>query len=84
VLRRAAVHLGDICTRGYTPGYIPIPPLGGAIHVLGYTPGANTWVSAVLWVAGGAAAPSRGVRSMVAFNYRRVPAIALARRLVDE
>uniref|UniRef100_UPI0011CC8011 Gfo/Idh/MocA family protein n=1 Tax=Microbispora sp. CSR-4 TaxID=2592813 RepID=UPI0011CC8011 len=29
-------------------------------------------------------AAARGVRSMVAFNYRRVPAIALARRFVEE
>ena len=35
-------------------------------------------------VAAAAAAEARGVRSMVGFNYRRVPAISLARRFVQE
>jgi predicted dehydrogenase len=35
-------------------------------------------------VVAAAAAEARGVRSMVGFNYRRVPAISLARRLVQE
>ncbi|WP_203969287.1 Gfo/Idh/MocA family protein, partial [Sphaerisporangium melleum] len=41
-----------------------------------------TEAEAMVTVAERAAA--RGVRSMVAFNYRRVPAVALARRFVEE
>jgi predicted dehydrogenase len=52
--------------------------------VLCEKPLANTVEEAELMVAAAEAAATRGFRSMVAFNYRRVPAIALARRLVAE
>ena len=47
-------------------------------------PLANTVDEARAMVAAAERARSRGVRSMVAFNYRRVPAVALARRLVEQ
>ena len=47
-------------------------------------PLANTVAEAEAMVAAAEAAEARGVRSMVGFNYRRVPAIALARQLVAD
>ena len=47
-------------------------------------PLANTVAEAEAMAAAAERAAARGVRSMVAFNYRRVPAIALARRFVAE
>jgi len=59
-----------------------IAALEAGKHVLCEKPLANSVAEAELMVAAAEAATARGVRSMVGFNYRRVPAIALARRLV--
>jgi predicted dehydrogenase len=58
--------------------------LAAGKHVICEKPLANTVSEAASMAAAAADAASRGVRSMVAFNYRRVPAIALARQLVAE
>jgi predicted dehydrogenase len=84
VLTRDDVHLVDICTPGDTHAEIAIAALEAGKHVLCEKPLANTVEEAELMVAAAEAAATRGFRSMVAFNYRRVPAIALARRLVAE
>jgi predicted dehydrogenase len=47
-------------------------------------PLANTVAEAELMVRAADAAASRGIAAMVAFNYRRVPAVAYARALVAE
>jgi predicted dehydrogenase len=47
-------------------------------------PLANTLAEVELMTAAAAAARSRGVQSMIGFNYRRVPALALARELIAE
>ena len=47
-------------------------------------PLANTVDEARAMVAAAERAAARGVRSMVGFSYRRVPAVALARRLVEQ
>jgi predicted dehydrogenase len=84
LLVRDDVHLVDICTPGDTHAEIAIAALEAGKHVLCEKPLANTVEEAEAMVAAAAAAEARGVRSMVAFNYRRVPAIALARRLVAQ
>ena len=78
------VALIDICTPGDTHAEIAIASLEAGKHVLCEKPLANTVEEAEAMVVAAAAAEARGVRSMVGFNYRRVPAISLARRLVQE
>jgi predicted dehydrogenase len=51
--------------------------------VLCEKPLANTVDEARAMVVAAAAAAGQGIRSMVGFNYRRVPAVALMRRLVE-
>ena len=84
LLTRDDVHLVDICTPGDTHAEIAIAALEAGKHVLCEKPLANSVEEAAAMVVAAEAAEARGVRSMVGFNYRRVPAIALARRLVAE
>ena len=84
VIERDDVQLVDICTPGDTHAEIAIAALDAGKHVLCEKPLANTLAEAEAMTAAAARAASRGVRSMVGFNYRRVPAIALARRLVEQ
>ncbi len=84
LIERADVGLVDVCTPGDTHAEIAIAALEAGKHVLCEKPLANTVAEAEAMVAAAEAATARGVRSMVGFTYRRVPAIALARRLVDD
>ncbi|MCG5214318.1 Gfo/Idh/MocA family protein [Streptosporangium sp. KLBMP 9127] len=84
LIRRDDVQIVDICTPGDTHAEIAIAALQAGKHVLCEKPLANTVAEAEAMAAAARDASARGVRSMVAFNYRRVPAIALARRLVAE
>ena len=84
VVARDDVDLVDICTPGSSHAEIAIAALEAGKHVLCEKPLANTVDEAAAMVAAASAASSRGVRSMVAFNYRRVPAIELARRLIAD
>ena len=77
------VQIVDICTPGDTHAEIAIAALGAGKHVLCEKPLANTVEEAEAMTAAAEAAGERGVRSMVAFNYRRVPAIAYARKLIE-
>ena len=84
LLRREDVDLVDICTPGDSHAEIAIAALEAGKHVLCEKPLANTVEEAVAMTAAAEHARARGVRAMVGFNYRRVPAVALARRLVAE
>jgi predicted dehydrogenase len=84
VLERDDIDLVDICTPGDSHAEIAVAALGAGKHVLCEKPLANTVAEAERMVAAAAEAAAGGVRSMVGFNYRRVPALALARRLVTE
>ncbi|MEU1389866.1 MULTISPECIES: Gfo/Idh/MocA family oxidoreductase [unclassified Nonomuraea] len=81
LVRRDDVQIVDICTPGDSHAEIAIAALRAGKHVICEKPLANTVAEAEAMVAAAAAAPGR---SMVAFNYRRVPAVALARRYVEE
>jgi predicted dehydrogenase len=81
---RDDVDVVDICTPGDTHGEIAIAALEAGKHVLVEKPVANSVVEAAQMVAAADAARERGQRTMVGFNYRRVPALELARRLVAE
>jgi predicted dehydrogenase len=84
VIERDDVQLIDICTPGDTHAEIAIAALAAGKHVLCEKPLANSVAEAELMVAAARTASARGVRSMIGFNYRRVPALALARRLVAD
>jgi len=82
LIGRDDVQLIDICTPGDSHADIAIAALDAGQHVLCEKPLANTVAEAEAMAAAAARASQRGVRSMIGFNYRRVPAIALARELV--
>ena len=84
VLQRDDVDLVDVCTPGDTHAEIAIAALEAGKHVLCEKPLANTVEEAEAMVAAAERAAERGVRSMVGFTYRRIPALALARELVAE
>jgi predicted dehydrogenase len=84
LLDRDDVHIIDICTPGDTHAEIAIAALAAGKHVLCEKPLANSVAEAEAMTAASVEAAARGVRSMTAFNYRRVPAVALAQRLVAE
>src|SRR6476660_9162659 len=84
VIERNDVDLVDVCTPGDTHAEIAIAALEAGKHVLCEKPMANTVAEAEAMAEAAARAAERGVRSMVGFTYRRVPAIGLARQLVAE
>ncbi|WP_432476625.1 Gfo/Idh/MocA family protein [Nocardioides sp. GXQ0305] len=84
VVARDDIDLVDVCTPGDTHAEIAIAALEAGKHVLCEKPLANTVAEAEAMAAAADRAAADGVRAMVGFTYRRVPAIALARRLVAE
>ncbi|NPD05577.1 Gfo/Idh/MocA family oxidoreductase [Nocardioides sp. zg-1308] len=84
LVARDDIDLVDVCTPGDTHAEIAIAALEAGKHVLCEKPLANTVEEAEAMVRAAEAAAAHGVRSMVGFTYRRVPAIALARQLVSE
>ncbi|MGY1856959.1 Gfo/Idh/MocA family protein [Modestobacter sp. SYSU DS0290] len=84
LLERDDVDLVDICTPGDTHAEMAIAALAAGKHVLCEKPLANTVAEAEAMAAAAERAAASGVRAMVGFTYRRVPAIAFARRLVAD
>ena len=84
LLKRDDVQLVDVCTPGDSHAEVSIAALEAGKHVLCEKPLANTVAEAEAMAAAAARAQARGVRSMIGFNYRRVPALALARQLVAD
>ena len=84
LVTRPDIAVIDICTPGDTHAEIAIAALEAGKHVLCEKPLANTVAEAEEMTAAAETAAADGVRAMVGFTYRRVPAIALARRLVAE
>jgi len=84
LVERQDVDLVDICTPGDTHAEIAIAALEAGKHVLCEKPLANSVAEAEEMTAAAERAAASGVRAMVGFTYRRVPAIALARQLVQE
>jgi predicted dehydrogenase len=81
---RDDVDVVDICTPGDSHKEIALAALAAGKHVLCEKPLANTVAEAEEMAAAARSAAGRGVLSMVGFSYRRTPALALARRLVEE
>jgi predicted dehydrogenase len=79
---RDDVDLVDVCTPGSSHAEISIAALEAGKHVLCEKPLANSVEEARAMAAAADRAAAGGVRAMVGFNFRRVPAVALARQLV--
>lgn len=84
VIARDDIQIVDICAPGFMHAEIATAALAAGKHVLVEKPLANTVVEAEAMAAAARDAQSRGVQSMIGFNYRRVPALALARELISE
>ena len=84
LIERDDIDLIDICTPGNTHAEIAITALEAGKHVLCEKPLANSVEEAEKMTAVARAAAERGVLSMCGFSYRRTPALALAKRMVDE
>jgi predicted dehydrogenase len=77
------IDVVDICSPGSSHVEVAIAALEAGKHVLCEKPLANTVAEAEAMVTAASSAADRGVRSMVGFSYRRVPALAFARQLVQ-
>jgi predicted dehydrogenase len=84
LIARDDVALIDISAPGDLHAPIAIAALKAGKHVLCEKPLANTTGEAEAMAAAAGAAYPTGARAMVGFNYRRIPALALARRLVEQ
>ncbi|MFJ9760510.1 Gfo/Idh/MocA family protein [Streptomyces sp. NPDC101149] len=84
LVARDDVDLVDICTPGDSHAEIALAALAAGKHVLCEKPLANTVEEAEAMVAAAEAARANGRLAMVGFNYRRLPAAALARSMVAE
>ena len=83
LITRDDVDVIDVCTPGDSHAEIAIAALEAGKHVLCEKPLANSVEEARAMVAAAIQAQSAGVRSMCGFNYRRVPAVALMRHLIE-
>jgi predicted dehydrogenase len=84
VLDRDDIDIVDVCVPGHLHAEVAIAALEAGKHVIAEKPLANTMAEAEKMVATAKAARERGVHSMVGFNYRRVPALALAQRHIAD
>ncbi len=84
VIARDDIQIVDICAPGFMHAEIAIAALAAGKHVLVEKPLANTLAEAEAMAAAARSAQANGVQSMIGFNYRRVPALALARELIAE
>ena len=85
LVQRDDIGLVDVATTGNTHREITIAALEAGKHVLCEKPLANTLDEAAEMVLAARAAQRKapGLIAMVNFNYRRVPAIAFARQLIE-
>ena len=84
VLDRDDVDIVDLCIPGHLHCELAVAALEAGKHVIVEKPLANTLAEAEQMAVAAAAARERGVFAMVGFNYRRMPALALARQLVAD
>lgn len=84
VVARDDIDIVDIVTPGESHAEIAIAALEAGKHVLCEKPLANTVPEAEAMAEAAERARARGVRSMVGFTYRRVPAVTLLRDMIAE
>jgi predicted dehydrogenase len=83
VVERDDIDLVDVVAPGNAHAEIAIAALEAGKHVLCEKPLANTVPEAEAMAQAAAQAVERGVFAMVGFTYRRVPAVTLARDVVQ-
>ena len=81
LIERDDIQLVDVASPGFTHKEIVVAALEAGKHVLCEKPLANTLDEAQEMLS---AARKAGTIAMVNFNYRRVPAVQLAKRLIDD
>jgi len=84
LIERPDIDLVDICTPGDTHAEIAIAALQAGKHVLCEKPLANSVAEAESMAVAAEQAAARGVFAMCGYSYRRTPALALAKRLVEQ
>lgn len=84
LVARSDLDVVDICAPDYLHATIGVAALKSGKHVLCEKPLASCVSEATDMVSAAERASRRGVRAMVGFNYRRVPALELTRRLISE
>ena len=84
LVERDDIDLIDICTPGDTHREIALAALEHGKHVLCEKPLANSVADAVVMADAADDAAREGVLAMCGFSYRRTPALALAKRMLDE
>ncbi|GAA5086412.1 Gfo/Idh/MocA family oxidoreductase [Microbacterium yannicii] len=84
VIARDDIDIVDIVTPGDSHAEIAIAALDAGKHVLCEKPLANTVDEAERMADAAARAAARGIRSMVGFTYRRVPAVTFLRDLIAQ
>ncbi|TLF30400.1 Gfo/Idh/MocA family oxidoreductase [Microbacterium sp. 5K110] len=84
VIARDDIDVVDIVTPGDSHAEIAIAALEAGKHVLCEKPLANTVAEAEAMAEAAERARARGIRSMVGFTYRRVPAVTLMRDMIAE
>jgi len=80
-VNRSDIDIVDICTPNNTHAQIAIEALRAGKHVICEKPLASTLEESVAMAE---AAEASGTTTMVAFNYRRTPAVALAKKFIEE
>lgn len=83
VIERDDIDVVDVCTPGDSHAEIATAALNAGKHVLCEKPLANSVAAARQMTQVAEEVAADGVFSCVGFNYRRVPALALARQLVS-
>lgn len=83
VITRPDIDIVDICTPGHLHAEIAIAALAAGKHVITEKPLSSVFTDAEHMTDAAVAARANGVRSMVGFNYRRVPALAAARDIIQ-
>ncbi|MBI9046591.1 MAG: Gfo/Idh/MocA family oxidoreductase [Anaerolineaceae bacterium] len=81
IIERDDIHLVDICTANDTHAAIAIAAAKAGKHVICEKPLAMTTQEAQEMLT---AAKENNITHMTAFNYRRVPALLIAKKLIDE
>jgi predicted dehydrogenase len=84
VVARDDIDVVDIVTPGDSHAEIAIAALEAGKHVLCEKPLANTVAEAEAMAEAAERAAAKGIRAMVGFTYRRVPAVTFLRNLIAE
>ncbi|MER5967018.1 Gfo/Idh/MocA family oxidoreductase [Streptomyces sp. NPDC002057] len=80
----APVDVIDVCTPNDSHEFISVAALRAGRHVLCEKPMSNSLGGAERMAAAASAAAERGVHASIGFVYRRVPAVTLAKQLMDQ